>query len=137
MATQEQVTEVNAAGQLVDWSPYRDSAVCPDCGSHELDVRQVFRVRRPGDWSLAGYPAEVPGGGRLGVPVHCVREDRAGGAEVALLAGVTATGRPCLRWFDSSPGSHAAAHGLRLRLRTADDPGRHRGAAPCARGGIR
>jgi hypothetical protein len=39
MATQEQVTEVNAAGQLVDWSPYRDSAVCPDCGSP--------RARRP------------------------------------------------------------------------------------------
>jgi hypothetical protein len=33
-------------------------------------------------------------------------------------------------WFEARVSSFAAAHGLRLRLRTADDPARHRGAAP-------
>lgn len=63
MATFEEVAAANAAGQLADWSPYRGSAACPACGSHELNVRQVLQTRPPGGWSLAGtqdkYPAQI------------------------------------------------------------------------------
>lgn len=60
MATTGQVAELNAAGELVPWTPYRGSSVCPACGSHELEVRQVFKVTPPGDWSLAGVQAKYP-----------------------------------------------------------------------------
>jgi hypothetical protein len=60
MATTEEVAKVNASGQLIGWSPYQGSAVCPRCGSHQLEVRQVFRVRPPGDWSLAGVQRKYP-----------------------------------------------------------------------------
>ncbi len=63
MATAEQVAELNESGQLVPWTPYYGSAVCPACGGHEIDVRQVFKVTPPGKWSLAGvqrkYPARI------------------------------------------------------------------------------
>ena len=63
MATAEQVAELNASGELVPWTPYRGSAVCPECGSRELEVRQVYKISLPGNWSLAGaqtkYPAKV------------------------------------------------------------------------------
>ncbi len=60
MATQEEVDEVNASGNLVGWSLYRGSSACPGCGSHELEVRQVFRLSPPGDWSLAGVQPKWP-----------------------------------------------------------------------------
>jgi hypothetical protein len=60
MATQAEVDAVNAAGVLVAWSPYRGSAACPACSSHELEVRQVVQVQPPGDWSLAGVQTKFP-----------------------------------------------------------------------------
>jgi hypothetical protein len=42
----------------------------------------------------------------------------------------------CLLGFESLSRNHADSHGLRPRLRTADDPDRHRMAAPRAHGGM-
>ena len=79
MTTREEVTAANASGQLADWSPYRGSAVCPGCGSHELDVRQVFRAREPGTFSLAGVQAKVPA--RVAWQYRCTACGKTGSAE--------------------------------------------------------
>ena len=79
MATTEEVTAVNAAGQLADRSPYRGRAVCPDCGSRELEVRQVLRVWQPGRWSLAGVQAKLPA--RIAWEYRCASCGTSGAAE--------------------------------------------------------
>lgn len=64
MATSEEIAALNVVGVLVPWTPYVGRTPCPRCGRlHTTELRQVYRVRPPGDWSLAGvqlkYPAEI------------------------------------------------------------------------------
>lgn len=77
--TREEVDTVNASGVLVDWSPYRGSAVCPACGSHELEVRQVIQVQPPGNWSLAGVQTKYPA--QIGWQYRCTPCGKTGPAE--------------------------------------------------------
>ena len=79
VTTREEVDAVNASGVLVGWSPYRGSAVCPACGSNELDVRQVVRVAQPGNWSLAGVQAKYPA--QIGWQYRCTACGQTGSAE--------------------------------------------------------
>lgn len=53
------VAAANAAGQLVDWT--RTGTACPKCKTRDVvDVRQVFRLQKPGTFSLAGMQLKAP-----------------------------------------------------------------------------
>jgi lysyl-tRNA synthetase class I len=77
MATEEELRAASEEGLLADWSPC--TAGCPACHRETVEVRQVYRAKPIGTWSLAGVQAKFPV--TLGWEYRCTSCGKTGAAE--------------------------------------------------------